>query len=488
MAVSQSATITDPSRLREDLATVFRVAIALGLIDHAGFVASRLPDGRIVTTPGTRSAARFGRLSPEELIVLPVSPMIEQPIGVLPREISLATATLGEEPGSTLILGGPDALLLLSSVGELPLPLAHTNAELVHAGIGLVRPGGLTLDPAGARDLLASAGAAPTVVLAGHGVLVRGPSPFEALRRLDGLELLARMTVACGAERAIRSVSASEAEAVARSRPVERAPSRDPVRYYRTIDPGVRGRTLADDLPGELSPSDTTEARALLAISSRVLAARGLVTYFEHLSSRDPAATDRFLMTPAHDYHRMRPSDVGIVGMAGDCEPIECRFPPAPFRWLHRDLFLARPDAHAIIHTHPMHGRIRHLRGSVPTLSHRESVLAPTVTPVLARPSLLFSDEDRMELRMLLADGPVVHALHHGSDFLAPTVAEATVMAIHDEDFARHDVEARRIGTPEPLSDGLVEDLQRGGTPPAARLAFLASRLPAFAESGDHEN
>jgi hypothetical protein len=54
--------------------------------------------------------------------------------------------------------------------------------------------------------------------------------------------------------------------------------------------------------------------------------------------------------------------------------------------------------------------------------------------------------------------------------------------------FGFHGVEARRIGTPEPLSDGLVEDLQRGGTPPAARLAFLASRLPAFAESGDHEN
>jgi L-fuculose-phosphate aldolase len=485
MAMSTSATVTDPVRLHEDLATVFRSAVALGLIDHAGFAASRLPDGRIVTTPGPRSAARFGRLSPEDLVILPAdstteAAALDSAVGILPREIALATATLGEEPGSTLILGAPDALLLLSSVGRLPLALAHTNAELVHAGITLVRPDGLALDPDRARDLLGPAGAAPTVVLAGHGVLVRGPSPFEALRRLDGLELLARMTVACGEERAMRTVSPSEAESVARSRPVEREPSRDPVRYFRTIDPGVHGRTLADELSAHATPHDTDEARTLLAIASRVLAARGLVTYYEHLSSRIPGASDRFLMTPAHDYHQMLPSDVGIVGMEGDCEPIECRFPPAPFRWLHRDLFLARPDAQAIVHTHPMHGRIRHLVGSVPTLSHREAVLAPTMTPVLGRPSLLFSDEDRAELGTLLADGPVVHALHHGTDFLAPTVAEATMMAVHDEELARYESEARRVGKPAPLSEGLVHDLRREGTTATARLAFLASRLPGF--------
>lgn len=480
MAMAPSASITDAAQLHEHLATVFRSAVALGLVDHAGFAATRLADGRIVTTPGPNSAGRFGRISPDDLIVVPGQPLHDSPPGVLPLELALATVALGDEPGATMILGAPDALLMLSSVGRLPLPLAHTNAELVHRGMRLIRLGGLALDPGHARDLLALAGSSPTVVLAGHAILVSGPSPFEALRRLDGLELLARMTVAVGADRPVRTVSASEAEAVARSRPVEREPSRDPVRYFRTIDPGTHGRTLADDLPGQSNPSDLDEARALLAVASRVLAAQGLVTYYEHLSSRAPTGTDRFLMTPAHDYHRMLPTDIGIVGMAGDCEPIECRFPPAPFRWLHRDLFLARPDAHAIVHTHPMHGRIRHLTGSIPTLCHGEAVLAPTLTPVLARPSLLFSDEDRAELRTLLADGPVVHALHHGTDFLAPDVAEATIMAIHDEALARHDVEARRIGTPEPLSDGLIGALRREGTPPSARLAFLAARLPAF--------
>jgi len=484
MAMATTAT-TDPARLHEDLATVFRSAVALGLIDHAGFAACRLPDGGIVATPGPRSAGAFWRLSPDDLIVLPRKHLLEAAAGVLPREIALATAALDGEPGATMLVGAPEALLLLSSVGRLPLPLAHTNAELVHGGIALVRPDGMALDLERASGLLASAGAAPTVVLAGHAVLVRAASPFEALRRLDGLELLARMTVALGVDRPVRTVSAAEAEAVARSRPVEREPSRDPVRYFRTIDPGVHGRTLADELPNHVSPTHTDEARALLAIASRVLAARGLVTYYEHLSSRAPGLSDRFLMTPAHDYHRMLASDVGIVSMAGDCEPIECRFPPAPFRWLHRDLFVARPDAQAIVHTHPLHGRIRHLTGSAPTLCHRDAVLAPVSTPVLDRPSLLFSDEDRAELIGLLGDGPVVHALHHGTDYLAATVAEATMMAIHDEGLARRDAEARQLGTPEPLSDGLIRDLRREGTTAAARLAFLASRLPAFSEADD---
>ncbi len=467
----------DETSAREVLATVLRTAIALDLVDVLGLAAVRLDDRRVLMTPGPDAAATLGRLRPDDLLVVDVDADRDVRRGTLPPLLPLALHALDAAPGACVLIGAPDALMTLAAVGRRPLPLAHTNAELCHAGIELVRPTRLPTDRRTAAELLTGAGAAPTVLLQGLGVLVRAPSALEALRRLDGLALLGRLTVALGRRDTPPTVGPAAAAAIAASRPVEPVPSRDPVRYFRTVDPGSDRRTLADDLPVDGGRADTDVARRALAVASRVLAAEGLVTYYEHLSTRAPERDDAFLMTPAHDYHRMLPGDVGLVAMDEDGTALACRFPPAPFRWLHRDLFLARPDALAIVHTHPLHGRIRHLVGEDPVRWHHGTASAPATTPVLTRPSLLFDPDDRAELVRLTADGPSVHALHHGTDFLAPSLAEATVMALQDEDRARRAGEAATLGAPTPLAPALLEDLRRDGPDATAQLAFRAARL-----------
>lgn len=490
----QSDAMTDPGRLPEDVASVMRTAVGLGLVDHAGLVACRMADGGVLVTPGPRLAGRFRHLRVEDLEQVPVAgvDIRQDREHRLPRDLALATVLLGEQTGSTVIVGCGADTLRLAAVGRQALPLAHTNAELVHAGIAVLRPERTALDPDRARGILGpvvggstgeTTGAPATIVLAGSSVVVRGPTPFEALRRLDGLELLARLTVALGADEPEHQLSRTDADAIGRSRPHEAVPSRDPVRYFRTIDPGAGRRSLADDLPATDVPNDVDEARTQLAIASRVLAAEGLVTYYEHLSSRAPGYQDRFLMTPAHDYARMLPSDVGILANDEDCSQIECRFPPAPFRWFHRDLFAARPDVDAIVHTHPLHARVRFLRADAPPrrVWHRDAVHAPDAVAVLSRPSLLFSEEDRRAMVALLAEAQVGHGLHHGTDYLADTVARATIVAIHDEELERATAVVAPLGEPTPLPSAYIEELRQHGTSSAEELAFRASSLAPLA-------
>lgn len=474
----------DPIILSQDLAAVMRVAVRHGLVDAAGFVAARHPSGEgLLITPGSARAGRFRRLTSDEIVH--VRSADELPAEGVPAETALAFEVLRVDPGAQSILyGAPSTMMLLGSVGLDPQPLTHTNSELVHAGITRIVPNpGLAVDPSAARALLVGSESAPTRHLVGLGVLTVGHTPWEALRRIDALELMAVMTLTrMRTGLPSRVVSADDAQSIIRQRPHEERPSRDPVRYYRSRDLGPEGTSLADFWSGGRVPATVEQARIALSVSSRLLAAEGLVAFFEHISHRAPGHDDRFLMTNAHDFTQMEPGDVGILSMEGDCEPFESRYPPAPFRWLHRDMLRARPDAHAIVHTHPIHGRIEALTGSTPIGWHRCVVGTPEHIPTFDEPSLLFDDAHRRALVGFLADSDVAHAIHHGTDFVAADIETATIRAIHHDRRCREDAAAREIGTPSALPGAARRDVALYGPTPADWWDFYASALGPLTE------
>jgi ribulose-5-phosphate 4-epimerase/fuculose-1-phosphate aldolase len=452
-------------------------------MDLMGFVAAKTPDGRhIAITPGYDAAPVLGRLRPADVVILdergaPVEGSWDAPV-----EAPLAVAALsGPASPAAVIYGSPEATMRLGAVDRSPMALTHTNAELVHGGMALLRPQGMIIDRERAVALLSAAGGLATTQVIGMGVLVPAPNPMEALRRLDSLELLASMTTTAGSiGTKLPEVSPEQAARISASRPQEEKPSRDPIRYYLTRDPGSDRVTLADSSSGTERAADVAAAQRQLAVASRLLAKDGLCTFFEHVSQRAPGFSDRFLMTPAHDYEQMRADDVGVVGTAGDCAPLDCKYPPAPFRWLHRDMFAARPDVNAIVHTHSLYGRAYELAGRRPIPWHRFGALAPADMPVFEEPSLLFADEDRRRVIELLADGDVVHELHHGTDFVADGIQNATVAAIQQEALCRNDHVVQAMGEPDPLPDETIADLRRHGPTAAQWWDFLASRLDAL--------
>ena len=105
--------------------------------------------------------------------------------------------------------------------------------------------------------------------------------------------------------------------------------------------------------------------RELLAAAHRVLYHQGLVDYLGHCSVRVPG-TDRVLIKPKHSPNvrglgSLRPEDMVVIdldgnlvdaGAAGATEgpPAEC--------FIHTEIYRARPDVSAVVHTHQPAGTL----------------------------------------------------------------------------------------------------------------------------------
>ena len=86
--------------------------------------------------------------------------------------------------------------------------------------------------------------------------------------------------------------------------------------------------------------------------------------------------------------------------------------------------------------------------------------------PVYGRCDLITDPEVRRATLDALADGPVVHEIGHGTDFVADNLDRATVDAIQREAFLEMDALARRFGTPRPISRERISSLK--GSEPSA--------------------
>jgi ribulose-5-phosphate 4-epimerase/fuculose-1-phosphate aldolase len=93
------------------------------------------------------------------------------------------------------------------------------------------------------------------------------------------------------------------------------------------------------------------ELIADLAAAARILAARGVVDGFGHVSMRHPDAPDRYLMSRALAPALVTPEDIVEYdldsGACGDDAPkgfLE--------RFIHGEIYKARPDLNSVVHSH----------------------------------------------------------------------------------------------------------------------------------------
>lgn len=93
------------------------------------------------------------------------------------------------------------------------------------------------------------------------------------------------------------------------------------------------------------------ERIADLAAAARILAARGVVDGFGHVSLRHPTAPDRYLMSRALAPALVTPDDI----VEYDLESVACAHDaPKGFleRFIHGEIYKARPDIQSVVHSH----------------------------------------------------------------------------------------------------------------------------------------
>jgi ribulose-5-phosphate 4-epimerase/fuculose-1-phosphate aldolase len=224
------------------------------------------------------------------------------------------------------------------------------------------------------------------------------------------------------------------------------------------------------------SPIPGVEAALIddIAIGSRILADFGVLDGFGHVSARNPANPNHFLMARSLAPALVTSDDVMEFDLDGNAVDARGR---SVFleRFIHSEIYKARPDVMAVVHTHspgvvpftisqmalrPVYHNAAFLAAGAPVWDIRKEF---GETDMLVRNSAIGK-----ALALALGDKPVVLMRGHGDVAVGPAVKVAVFRAYYTDVNARLQSQALALGgEPNYLTPG------EGAKADATNLAVL---------------
>ncbi len=132
------------------------------------------------------------------------------------------------------------------------------------------------------------------------------------------------------------------------------------------------------------------EIRMQLAAANRVLVDQGILDAFGHVSARDPENPGRFLLSRNRAPGLVETDDIMTFDL--DAVPIDDDRPPYLERFIHGAVYAARPDVHAVVHSH------------APSVLPF-SIASEPLRPVMHMAGFLGEGAARFDLREVSGDG-----------------------------------------------------------------------------------
>ena len=190
-----------------------------------------------------------------------------------------------------------------------------------------------------------------------------------------------------------------------------------------------------------------------LAIANRILAHQGVVDAFGHVSARHPDRHGHFLLARSIAPASVTADD--IMEFGPDSEPVNDARRPYLERYIHGEIFAARPDVVSVVHSHS------------PSVIPFGIVRGATLRPVFHMSGFLGAGAAHFEIRccageatdMLIRDRALGAALAqalgdracvlmrgHGSTVVADSVRLAVYRAVYAEVNARLQCQAITMG------------------------------------------
>jgi len=193
-----------------------------------------------------------------------------------------------------------------------------------------------------------------------------------------------------------------------------------------------------------------------LVTANHILHGQNVVDGFGHVSARHPARPDRFFLSRSRAPALVEANDILVFSLDG--EPLDPRHPPIYLeRFIHAALYRARPDVHAIVHSHsrsviPFGAAagvqltpISHMAGflgeGVPRFEIRE--FAGHETDLLIRDNQLGD-----ALARVTGDAPVVLMRGHGVTAVGRDLQQAVFRAVYTEWNAAIQAQTMLLGQP----------------------------------------
>lgn len=203
---------------------------------------------------------------------------------------------------------------------------------------------------------------------------------------------------------------------------------------------------------------DHASARRALAQAARDTQALGLNRGTSgNLSVR---VRDGLLVTPTGiPYDQLSPAQLVLLDAAGQCAPGQLR-PSSEWRF-HHDILAARPDVHAIVHTHSAHATaLACLREDLPAFHYM--VAAAGGDSVRCAPYATFGTQALSDAALdALADRRACLLANHGAIALGENLAGALALAQEIEALCQQYLLARVAGRPVLLDAAEMQRVRR---------------------------
>ncbi|MBI3041910.1 MAG: class II aldolase/adducin family protein [Betaproteobacteria bacterium] len=205
-----------------------------------------------------------------------------------------------------------------------------------------------------------------------------------------------------------------------------------------------------------------------LVSANHILFKEGVVDGFGHVSVRDERNPERFLLARSIAPATVRAKDIMEFGMDGEALSPRGRKPYLE-RYIHSEIYRARPDAVAVVHSHspalipfgvtgtslrPVYHMGGFLGSATPIFEIREA--GGPATDMLIRDRKLGA-----ALARSLGRAPFALMRGHGAVAVGGTLKQAVYRAIYAEVNARLQAEAMRLGPVTYLNDDEAANASR---------------------------
>lgn len=226
---------------------------------------------------------------------------------------------------------------------------------------------------------------------------------------------------------------------------------------------------------------DEADVRELVATAGRVLYQQQLADYLGHTSARSPEP-DRFVVKPKHSprirgMHSLVGEQMVVVGPDGRL--VAGEDPPPAEVFIHTEIYRARPDVMAVVHTHQPAATLMGVLGApIRQVLHVQSTFVPSPVPIWECPLLVTSTELGSQLAAVLGRQAFCHLQGHGIVSVADSVQSAVVGAVMLEQLAAANLSILQTRLePRDITPDELAQLSAEKAPVAGRWAYLTQLL-----------
>ncbi len=170
-------------------------------------------------------------------------------------------------------------------------------------------------------------------------------------------------------------------------------------------------------------------------------------------------STEGMLITPSRiPYADLQPEQIVPIALDGSADGNWPRHQTPSSEWrFHRDIYLQKPDAHAIVHAHPVHCcALASLQKPIPAFHYMVAVAGGT--DIRCCDYATYGTQELSDLIIAaLQDRKACLMANHGMVCLESTLPRALALAIEVENLARTYCQALLLGEPVVLDDAEMQ-------------------------------